>query len=241
MIEAVSDAPAEMKALAEAWAAGRPGLDFSLASVERMQLLVKAERRSGVDVDVAAAGAYLGETVVRNGGGRIAWIDFEKAARTNLTISKLLGTFVDRAVLCRDGRTHWLAAQDVGWFLGHSKVDTLSVFASAILKPPPVPLPPPPPKPRVPLAERLAALAQAPTGRGYKRVDPGKVAAMEIADRLAAGSEPRDPTVSLLEPRIDDRSPGSTDLSATGRTHRPPTSRLSCRCSRSASPPKAWC
>lgn len=208
MSTSAADAATEMKAVAEAWAAGRPKLDFSLASLEPLQELVKAERRAGLDVDVAAAGAYLGETLVRNGGGRVAWIDFETAARTNLTIAALLGTFVDRAVLRVDGRGHQLPAREVEWFLAHAKRDTLTGFADFVLKPPPIPptMPTPPPTPPVPIADLLAALSQAATGRGYKRVDPGMDAAREIADRLAAGSEPRDPTVSLLEQRLDDPS-----------------------------------
>lgn len=134
----------EMKALAEAFAAMDPGYDFGLESLKLLE-----ERMRGASVkspDVLSWAAYLGETIVRQSGGRIEWADSTRGAQTG---DAAHAPSSDRPTpVLRAGTTEWFPLSKVHKRLTHGKSENLAAFAGVVLamsapsedKPRPIPV-----------------------------------------------------------------------------------------------------
>ena len=105
---------AEMVALANELAEAN-ALDFSIASLVKLEALVAAARKRIAPETTRRWGAYLGETIRRQAKVPVAWVDHATAAAANSTIAKLAPGYDIDAIL-RIGETFWFPLSKVEKF-----------------------------------------------------------------------------------------------------------------------------
>ena len=122
---------AKMLALANELAEAN-ALDFSLASLVKLEALVLAAKKRITPETTRTWGAYLGESIRRQATVPVEWVDHATAAAHNPTIAKLAPGYDIDAIL-RIGKTFWFPLSKVEKFQKNGKQDSLVAFAGVVL------------------------------------------------------------------------------------------------------------
>src|SRR4051812_19829320 len=119
----------EMKELAEAFSQSDPELDFSVASLKRLE---QGFRRYVERGSAQAVAAYLGETIARASDRLVTWVSHEAAAQGGVAAPDLAADSRITAVL-QAGSSYWFPGLKVEKFQAHGKAESLSAFAVVVL------------------------------------------------------------------------------------------------------------
>ena len=167
----MSEVATEMRALAEALAAGDEGLDFGLDSLKELEQRILARRRSSIAGDEQQAwGAYLGETIARSAEG-VQWVGFASAAAEAPAVAQL-GEDAETAAILRAGDRFWFPHVKVAKLIANGAEDSIAALAALVVA---QQRPPEPPK-TWDLSESLAlarAFMAEPTAERLRALDRG--------------------------------------------------------------------